>query len=170
MHIEIHPLDKVVFDNTAIFLGMEKSAVESAIGKGQFIGNRCYYFNDEMAIDFDENKVQFIEFLGGTDGVLKPVVYGFSVFDTGTDELVNILKQHNRGEICDNERGYSYQFSNISIGVYREAVPEEISEMINEAADFGNPMTDEEIEYESKRASYFASIGVGVNGYYQSQF
>ena len=46
MHIEIHPLDKVVFDNTAIFLGMEKSAVESAIGKGQFIGNRCYYFND----------------------------------------------------------------------------------------------------------------------------
>ena len=51
MSIEIFPLDKVVIDGVAIYLGMEQAAVEAAIGKGEVIGNRCYYFNSKMAID-----------------------------------------------------------------------------------------------------------------------
>ena len=50
MNIEIYPLDKVVIDGVAIHLGMEQSAVESSIGKGQLVGTRYYYFNSEMAI------------------------------------------------------------------------------------------------------------------------
>lgn len=65
MNIEIYPLDKVVIDGVAISLGMEKDVVESAIGKGQIVGTRCYYFNSEMAIDFSDHKVEFIEFLCG---------------------------------------------------------------------------------------------------------
>ena len=45
----------------------------------------------------------------------------------------------------DHENGYSYQFENISVGVYREAVPQEVEEMIEEAASFGHPMSDDEI-------------------------
>ena len=50
MNVEIYPLDKIVMDGVVIRLGMERSAVESAIGKGQLVGKRCYYFNSEMAI------------------------------------------------------------------------------------------------------------------------
>ena len=74
MHIEIYPLYKVVINDVEIRLGMEKAAVERAIGKGQLIGTRCYYLNSEMAIDYRANKVDFIEFLGGADGMLKPFI------------------------------------------------------------------------------------------------
>ena len=167
MNIQIHPLDKVVLDHASICLGMEKTAVELALGAGKAIGNRYYYFNGEMAIDYQENKVNFIEFLGGVDGKLKPTIYGVSAFDVEADELVDVLKTNNNGELCDDENGYSYQFSNISIGVYREALPDEITKMIEEAKSDGNPMSDDEIHYEMKRANYWAAIGIGVTGYYQ---
>lgn len=167
MKIELYPLDKVVIDGIAIYLGMDLTAVESAIGKGQLIGTRCYYFNGEMAIDYNHNKAEFIEFLGGVDGNLKPIVYGVSAFDINAADLVEILKANNNGEIFDNEKGHSYQFANISIGLYREAIPNEISEMIEEAKSFGNPMSDDEIQHEMKRANHWATIGVGVTGYYQ---
>lgn len=167
MSIEIYPLEKVVIDGIAIHLGMEQSAVESAIGKGQLVGNRYYYFNSEMAIDYSNNKVEFIEFLCGVDGMLKPTIYGISAFETQSNDLFEVLKEKNNGVIGDTENGYSYQFRNISIGVYREAVPNAVEEMIKEAADFGSPMTDEEIQYEMKRANHWTTIGIGVTGYYQ---
>ena len=167
MNIEICPVDKVLVDGIAVCFGMEQSAVESAIGKGQLIGKRCYYFNNEMAIDYSNNKVDFIEFLGGVDGRLKPKIYGISVFETQANDLFNVLKKQNNGIIGDNENGYSYQFENISVGVYREAIPKEVEEMIEEAASFGNPMSDDEIQYEMKRANHWATIGVGIAGYYQ---
>ena len=69
LNIEIYPLEKVVIDGIPVYLGMKQSAVEAAIGKGQSMGKRYYYFNSDMAIDYDENKtIQFIEFLGGIDG------------------------------------------------------------------------------------------------------
>ena len=114
--IEIYPLEKVVFDTAEISFGMDKTDVEALIGKGQQIANRYYYFNNEVVIDYNGNKVEFIEFLGGVEGILKPVVYGVSVFDTNAQELIEVLKANNNGEICDAERGYCYQFSNIGIG------------------------------------------------------
>jgi len=167
MNIEIYPLDKVVINGSVICIGMEQSDVEAAIGKGQFTGKRCYYFNSEMAIDYSDNKVEFIEFLGGIDGMLKPTIYGISAFDTQANTLFEILKEQNNGDIGDNENGYSYQFQNISVGVYREATPEEIKEMIEESSSCGEPMSDNEIEHEMKRANHWATIGVGVVGYYQ---
>ena len=167
MNIQIYPLDKVVFDNVSICFGMEKSAVELALGAGKVIGNRYYYFNGEMAIDYQENKVDFIEFLGGVDGKLKPTIYGVSAFAVNAAELVDVLKANNNGKIYDDENGYSYQFSNISIGVYREALFDEITEMIEEAQNDGNPMSDDEIAAEMKRANYWATIGCGTVGYYQ---
>lgn len=167
MNIQIYPIDKVVLGNVSICFCMEKSAVELALGAGEAVGNRYYYFNGEMAIDYQENKVDFIEFLGGVDGKLKPTIYGVSAFDINSAELVDVLKTNNNGEICDDENGYSYQFQNISVGIYREAIPKEVDEMIEEAASFGNPMSNDEIQYEMKRANHWATIGVGIAGYYQ---
>ena len=167
MNIHIYPLDKIVFDNISICFGMEKSAVELALGAGEAIGDRHYYFNSEMAIDYRENKVDFVEFLAGIDGKLKPTIYGVSAFDVNAAELVDVLKANNNGEICDDENGYSYSFSNISIGVYREALPDEIEEMIEEAKSDGSPMSDDDIQYEMKRANHWATIGCGNIGYYK---
>ncbi len=167
MNIQIVPLDKVIFDNISIYFGMEKSTVELALGLGEVVGNRCYYLNGEVAVDYQDGKVDFIEFMGGVDGKHKPIIYGVSAFDVDAAELVDVLKANNNGAICDDENGYSYQFSNISIGVYREALPDEITEMIEEAKNDGNPMSDDDIEYEMKRANHWATIGVGIAGYYQ---
>ena len=114
MNIEIYPLEKVVINGVSIYLGMEQSAVENAIGQGELVGNRFYYYDSEMAIDYDKNKnVEFIEFLGGIDGKLQPVIYSVSAFQTKAEDIFNILFEQNHGDIDDNENGYSYSFLNI---------------------------------------------------------
>lgn len=170
MNIEIYPLEKILVDHVAICFGMEKPIVDAAIGNGQRIGDRYYYFNHEMAIDYNDNKVEFIEFLGGLDGMLKPTIYGISAFETQANDVFEVLKKQNNGMAGDHENGYSYQFENISVSVYREAVPQEVEEMIEEAANFGNPMSDDEIRYEMKKANHWATVGIGIAGYFKDEF
>ena len=169
MNIEIFPLEKVMIDGVPIYLGMEQSAVETAIGKGQPVRNRYYYYGNEIAIDYSENKtVEFIEFLGGIDGSVHPVIYGVSAFDAPADELADLLRQKNDGEIDDSEQGYSLAFLNISVGVYRERLPFDVMEMIEEMRAEGIPTeNNEEVAEEMRKANHWATIGVGVDGYYQ---
>ncbi|MBQ7002890.1 MAG: hypothetical protein IJN57_02815 [Oscillospiraceae bacterium] len=168
MQIEIEPLKKVTLDGIDIYLSMERAAVASRLGGGDAAAHRCYYYDNELAIDYDEDgKVEFIEFLGGADGRLKPFIYGVSVFDTDADDLYAILQQQNQGGIDDSEGGYSYAFLNLSVGIYREATPEDAAEMIEEAKREGCPLSDEEIADEMKRAHRWATIGIGTAGYYQ---
>lgn len=167
MKIEIYPLDKVMIDGVSIDLGMDKAAVEAEIGEGEHIGKRYYYYNSEMAIDYDnDQKVEFIEFLGGIDGVLRPVIYGVSAFEVPADDLIKLLKQKNAGAVDDHERGYSYGFLNISVGVYREMIPSDVEEMIEELKKEGiSPVND--IEREKRNASHWATIGIGAADYYR---
>ena len=169
MNIEIFPLNKVRVDGVSVGLGMERSAVENAIGTGQLIGKRYYYYNNELAIDYNENgTVEFIEFLGGSEGYLQPIIYGVSAFGTNAEEVVELLKQKNDGEITDTEQEYSYSFSNISVGVYREIRPSDILEMIEEMKANGIPTEDnEDLAADMRRANHWATIGVGVAGYYR---
>lgn len=170
MKIEIYPLDRISIDGQPICLGMEQSCVEATIGKGQFIRNRCYYFDNELAIDYDHNnKVEFIECLSGIDGVLKPYIYGMSAFESSANDLLKLLQSHNNGMIDNTENGYSYQFNDISVGVYREAVPEEVMKMIKEAEDFGDPMSDDDINYEMNKSNHWATIGFGIANYYKNK-
>lgn len=169
MNIKIYPLDKVIFDGRPVRLGIEQAAVEDAIGKGQLIGKRHYYFNNEMAIDYSKDgTVEFIEFLGGIEGTLRPVIYDVSAFDVDADELVELLKQKNAGEVMDPEQGHSYSFVNISVGLYRELRPADVLEMIEFMKTDGIPTeNNEDLAADMKRASHWATIGVGVAGYYQ---
>ena len=167
MKIELFPLEKVVIDSISIRLGMEQPEVERFIGCGRFVRDRYYYHNNELAISYENGKVSFIEFLGGTDGQLKPVLYGISVFEVDAAEVYGVLKQHNGNNIVDVEHGYSYIFKKLGVGIYREAVPENVVEMIKEATNFGNPMSEEEIQYEMSRANHWATIGIAADGYYK---
>ena len=169
MNIKIIPLDKVEIDGSVISLGMKKEIVEKTIGKGELTGERYYYYNSEMAIDYDsDDKVEFIEFLGGIEGSLKPTIYNISAFDINADTLVEILKRNNDGDIDYEEQGYSYVFLNISVGIYRESIPTNILEMIEEMKADGVSIEDnEDLKFEKKKAEHWAAIGIGVDGYYR---
>ncbi len=169
MKIEIHPLENVTIDSITVSLGEARTDVETSLGKGQVIGNRCYYFDSEMAIDYDENdKVEFIEFLGGVGGSLHPTLYGSSIFDANAEEVTALLIQKNAGEIDDTEHGYSYAYKKISVGIYREARPEDVAEMIDEMKSLGIEIEgNEDISAETIKANHWATVGIGIAGYYK---
>ena len=94
MQAFVYPLDKVVIENMEICLGMDKDSLFNLLGKGKsYDEKRYYYFDNGLAIDFDDkNKLTYIEFIGGIDGQLQPVIYGIPAFEVEADELLRTLK------------------------------------------------------------------------------
>ncbi len=167
-NIEIIPLYEIRADGAEIRLGDSSNKVKAALGEPY--GTRedsLYYYNNELRIDFIADSVEFIEFLGGIDGELQPVIYGAPAFQTNADTLYDILTKENEGMIDDNEDGYSYGFCEISVGVYRESTPESVQEMIDDAKENGEPLDKDDIAEETRRASHWDTIGIGVKNYYK---
>ena len=112
MDIKLILLEKMILDGKEIRLGEKKQAVIPVLGEPEHIHEnygggswRHYYFDSELALDFDQNDcLEFIEFLGGHYGKLKPYIYDISVFDAKDTDVVRILSEHNNGEI--DETGY----------------------------------------------------------------
>lgn len=166
--IEIIPLVGIILKEKKVCLLNSKETVVSVLGEPCLVyENEYYYYNNELRFDFDENgKVEFIEFLGGIEGELQPEIYGVNAFGANDLVLYNLLKDKNKGNIDDSENGYSYRFLNISVGIYRPLTQESVREMIKEAENKREIMNSQEIEHEMQRASHFATIGIGVKGYY----
>lgn len=173
MKVELFPLDRVEIDGVSISLGMDRSDVEVAmgVGKEQRVRNCNYYHCSDIAISFDEeNKVDFIQVSGDIDGHIEAVIYGVSVFDVGADELAELLTRMNGNEIHDKEKGYSHSFTNISVGVYREFLPEGIARMIEEMKADGIPTENNpDLEADKWKAEHWCAIGIGVPGYYHTR-
>lgn len=167
MKIELYPLEKVVLDGTSLALGMTRIAAEAALGKGKCVGARHYYFNSELALNYRNDRLMLIEFLGGIDGALRPTLDGLSVFDADADTLTALLRERSGGAVIDAERGYSYQFPPLGIGLYREAIPEEVAAMLEEAARDGAPLSPEDIAYERRRAEHWATFALAGADYYR---
>jgi len=145
MRVEVFPLEKIKLDDKEILLGMKADKVQELLGKPDRIfenyggeSYRHFYFNSELGLDFDKaGKLEFIEFLAGIEGILRPYIYGISVFETDADELIEIMTEHDR-EVDDSEADFCYSFLNSSIGLWRE--------------------NDEE--------KHWDTIGIGVKDYY----
>lgn len=167
MRIEIIPLIGITIEDVTIKLGMEKNQVIERLGNG-FQGNRHYYYDNELAIDYDANGcVEFIEFLGGNEGGLKPYIYGISAFESDANDLLDVLKEKNSGEINDYENGYSYGFDNISVGIYRTATLESVQQDIEDMKADGE-YSQEYVDEEMFKANHWATIGIGIIGYYSN--
>lgn len=167
-NIEMIPLYGIRADGAEIRLGSSPDEVKAALGEPYGTWeNSLYYCNNELRIDFAENGAEFIEFLGGIDGELQPAIYGVPAFQTDADKLYEILAKENNGMIDDSEDGYSYGFCEISVGVYRESTPESVQEMIDDAKEDGEPLDEDEIAEETRRASHWDTIGIGVKNYYK---
>lgn len=169
MRYIITPLVGIEWDNGRISLGMSKDNVISILGEPFSIwDNSVYYFGNELRFDFNsDNELDFIEFLGGIEGKLKPVIFEIEAFSVLADELLTVLTNKNDGSVIDNENGYSYAFPEIGIGIYRESIPDDIDEMIKAAEEAGEPLNKEDYNYEMSKAIHWASIGFGSKDYYR---
>ncbi|MDE6780213.1 MAG: hypothetical protein K2J40_01955 [Ruminococcus sp.] len=167
MKVIIKPLEGIELDSKKIILGCSREIVESILGKPHIFESSYYYFKNEIRFDFDrDNKLEFIELLGGMDGVLQPEIYGINPFAESTDKVYEILAQHNNGDIDDRENGYSYAFVETDIGIYRPSIPEDVDIMAENCRQAGEPLSAEEYEYEYRHANYWSTIGIGGKGYY----
>lgn len=166
--VKIIPLIGIKIGSKNIKFYDNQQKIKIILGKPESIyKNSYYYFQGELRIDFDESGlVVFIEFLGGMNGKIQPEIYGVKVFEVEADNLYMVLKSKNKGYIDNSENGYSYSFLNISIGVYRDTIPEDVYEMIKEAKDNGEPIDNNKIEYEMRKAIHWHTIGIGVKNYY----
>ena len=168
-NIKIIPLAGIELNEVTIALSSSREHVKNLLGEpyGTWKSS-LFYFNNELRFDFDnDGNLSFIEFLGGVDGELQPTIYGVYAFQSKADDLYNILSEKNHGDIDDRENGYSYGFLNISVGVFRPSVPEDVEDMVAEADGGGAPMDEKEIEYEMRKANHWATIGIGIEDYYR---
>lgn len=131
-------------------------------------GPHWFYFNNELRLDFDgQGRVEFIELLGGPSGALQPTVDGLPVFQAEPEAVYDLLKAKNCGPVDVGINCYSCTFLNLETGVYRDCVPEDVSDTIGEARTEGRPLSPEQIDYENGLTRW-AAIGIGVKGYYTS--
>ena len=129
-------------------------------------GPRWFYFHNELRLDFDsQGRVEFIELLGGPEGELQPSIGGLEVFQAEPETVYDLLKAKNSGPIDIGVNCYSCTFLNLETGIYRERVPEDVTEMIGEARAEGRPLSAGEIDCETLKTRW-AAIGIGTKGYY----
>lgn len=166
--VEVLPQTGIIVGGRTIRLGDTRADVERMLGEpGSVIENSLYYFQSELHIVLDKtNRVEFIDVQGGPDGTLQAVLDGVEVFQADPDAVYELLKGKNAGGAEENENGYSYRFLDLSVGLFRESIPKNVDEMIEEARADGHPLSIEDIEYE-KRRTHWAAIGVGVKDYYR---
>ena len=138
MKVEIFPLEKIRIEDKEIAIGMNESQVKELMGKAERsfenYGSKSY-----RSFYFDENGLlEFIEFLGGNKGMLKPYIYGLSVFETDAEKVKNVLAEHDN-EIDDSEAEFGYSFLNESIGLWRK----------------------------DSKSRYWDTVGLGIKDYYR---
>ena len=168
------PLVGAEWKGRRVAFGDSQAQVEEIFGPANAVKNSWYYFDNRLRFDFDaEGKVEFIE-CGGSEGGLKPLIYGAHVFETDAGALLELLEQENAGDVDDSEAGYCYAFRDISVGVYRETTPEDVEEMIASMRAVKDNVTAlvsgeiaETVAAERRRASRWESIGIGRPNYYR---
>ena len=163
------PLVGMEWDSRSIPFGCTRETAENVLGAAEDTrGNRCYYFDHELALDFDgEAKLEFIEFLGGADSVLRPSLFGQDAFAADADELLDLLSERNGPDIDDDEAEYSYALRTLSIGMSREITPADVDAMLLEMSTMKlEVLGGVDVEEEMKKAHHWETIGIGVKDYY----
>ena len=168
---KLEPLVGLEWDGASIRFGQGLAEVSALLGEPENTrGPRRYYCGGELALDFDgEDRLEFIEFLGGPEGALRPGLYGQDVFDTDADELYARLAERNGPDVDEDEAPYGYALRRLSIGLYREVAPEDINAMLREMCNvdltrLGGIGMD--MEAERRKAYRWATVGIGKKDYY----
>lgn len=159
---EIIPREGITLDGKKIPLGAHKDEIISLLGAPEFENGSFYYCGNELRFDFDAGGcVEFIEFLGGIDGSLKPRIYGISVFDTMFDIVYGTLWENNGREYMDIENGHCHIFRSIGIRIYREFTHRDFEENLRAMKAEGIPF-ENYVDYEAdkRKAFHWDTIGI----------
>ena len=127
--VYVHPMEGIAWENKRVNLGDTRAQVTAQLGEGDFFEGSCYYIDSELAILFDkENRVKFIEFLGGgvEDNLLQPYVFGESAFDVHASALFLMLEEKNGARAVSSDEGYSFTFENLGVRIYRDYTPADV--------------------------------------------
>ena len=169
-NIILLPLEGMDYNGGSIRFGQSRAEVDGLLGAPDGVrGSRCYYFGHELALDFDgAGGLEFIEFLSGPEGTLRPRLYGLDIFESDADELLAQLLERNGEDVDDSEAGYSYALRRLSIGLYREITPEDVNAMLREMLNVDlTQLGGIDIEQEQRKAHRWATVGLGRPGYYE---
>jgi len=170
--IILHPLKGIEFKNKDIIeFGTLKTELFKKLGQptSEF-EKQLFYDNLELRIDIDDSeKIEFIEFIYGPFPEKTEIeLYGVNPFDTVSDRLIEILTEHNNGQLDDSEAPYSYAFHESSIGIFRDSCESDVKEMIKEMTANGeNPENEDWVAEDKQKAKYFWTVGIGRLDYYK---
>lgn len=170
--IELIPLKGISIEGIGnANLGDTRKTIEQLLGPPTSIGGtEGFYDQYEFRVDYSkQGKAEFIEFIFGPfPQRTKLSIYGVDPFATKAEELTALLTEKNNGEVDKTEEPYSLTFLNTSIGVWRDAVPANIEEWIQETKDTGRyEFEKEDLTFELEKAQYFWTIGIGIENYYK---
>ncbi|MBS1520493.1 MAG: hypothetical protein JST50_05825 [Bacteroidetes bacterium] len=171
--IELKPLEGIVIENLGgVSLGQSRQNVERLLGppSESYSAGSAFYKQYELRIDFDNfGKAEFIEFIYGPfpeRTVLS--IYGINPFTIGAEKLVEVLTEHNDGEVDLTEAELAYVFLEISVGIWRQFTQQDVEEGIaqrklNGTYEFNKSSIEDDLEISKN----FGTIGLGVVDYYR---
>ena len=167
--INLIPLQGMEWDGVPLSFGQSRAEVSALLGDAEEVrGKRACYRGGELALDFDaDDRLEFIEFLGGVEGKLRPELYGQDVFAADADELCADLAERNGPDIDEDEAPYCYALRGLSVGLYREVAPQDIDAMLREMCKMDlTQLGGIDIEDERQKAGHWAAVGIGQADYY----
>lgn len=163
----------IVWEGKCLLIGDTGADLKKQLGEPQIVRGSWYYFNNELRFDFDAaGNVEYIEFLGGIDGELKPQIFGADAFSTDADRLCDILRRENGSAKVLEDRGYFYGFCGIGIGLYRDSTPEDLEdyadELLEDLEEFGADGIDtRSLENDIRLTFHWNTIGLGGEDYFK---
>jgi hypothetical protein len=151
------------------FIGLPNISETIAVDNTQT--NRAFYDAYELRIDYNsDNEVTFIEFIYGPFPEKTELrIYGVDPFKESAERLIELLTIYNAGKIDESEAPHSYAFEKISVGIWRQSVPSDIQELIEEKKGDNTYEIDKAwVNEELEKSKHFWTIGIGRKGYYNS--
>lgn len=146
-----------------IKLGMEREEVHKILGKSEKLQESSEWI-DDYHIEYEKNKVIFIEISNVFTDAYFVLFNGVDVFRTEAKLLVKYISDYGQYDESDWELGYSYSFPSLGIGLWRPSIFE--YDMINDP-EFKE--MDEEIQLDEMKYLYFETICVYKEDYYKKQ-
>lgn len=163
----------IVWEDKCVLIGDTQSDLLKLLDEPEIVRGSWYYFDGELRFDFDaDERVEFIEFLGGIDGNLQPWIFGTDVFSSDSDDLFAILNKQNGAAKVLEDKGYFYGFCGIGIGIYRDCTPADLEdfadELLEDIEEFGEDAVDTDSLKKDIRLTYhWNTIGLGGVDYYK---
>jgi len=161
--IKLMPLEGILIQNSLqIRLGMSDKELYNIIGKpDNKYEQEIFYDEYDIKIELDSfNKIEYIEIL--SNEIINVEIYKINPLELYADQLIDLLKEKNGGDIFVEGNGIGYIFNNISVRLWRESIPDDINDIIIESKQDGvyDEMKDE-IMSDLEKSKKFTTIGIG---------